>query len=42
MYQDGCDNKCFYLQTSETFVQVETNKVLHELGVENRHLVAGI
>ena len=30
-----------YLQTSKTFVQVETNNVLHELGVEDRHLVAG-
>ena len=25
----------------KTFVQVETNKVLHELGVEGRHLEAG-
>ena len=30
-----------YLQTSKTFVQVETNNVLQELGVEDRHLVAG-
>ena len=28
------------LQTSETFVQVENNKVLHESGVEDHHLVA--
>ena len=40
MYQDRFDNKYFCLQTSKTFVQVETNKVLHELGVEDRHLVA--
>ena len=39
MYQDRFDNNFFYLQTSKTFVQVETNNVLHELGVENRHLV---
>ena len=30
----------FYLQVSKTFVQVEINNVLHELGVEDRHLVA--
>ena len=39
-YHNRFDNKYFYLQTSKTFVQVETNKVLHELGVEDRHLVA--
>ena len=39
-YQDRFDNKYFYLKTSKTFVQVETNKVLNESGVENRHLVA--
>ena len=39
-YQDRCDNRYFYLQTCKTFVQVETNNVLHELGVEDRHLVA--
>ena len=41
MYQDRFDNKYFYLKTSKTFVQLETNNVLHELGVEDRHLVAG-
>ena len=40
MYQDRFDNKHFYKQTSTTFVQDETNKVLNESGVENRHLVA--
>ena len=40
MYQDRFDNKYFYLKTSKTFVQVETSKVLHESGVEDRHLVA--
>ena len=41
MYQDRFDNKYFYLQTPKSFVQVETNKVLHESVVEDRHLVAG-
>ena len=41
MYQDRFDNKYLYLQTSKTYVQVETNKVLHESVVEDRHLVAG-
>ena len=27
------------LKSSLTFVQLETNNILHELGVENRHLV---
>ena len=40
MYQDRFDKKYFYLQTSKTFVQVEINKVLHDLDVEDRHLVA--
>ena len=40
MYHNRFDNKYFYLQTSKTFVQVETNNVLHEIGVEDRHLVA--
>ena len=40
MYQDRFDHKHFYPQTSKTFVQVETNKVLNESGVEDRHLVA--
>ena len=41
MYQDKFYNKYFYLKTSKTCVQLETNNVLHELGVEDRHLVAG-
>ena len=40
MYQDRFDNKYFHLKTSKTFVQVEINNILHELGVEDRHLVA--
>ena len=40
MYQDRFDNKYLYLQTPKIFVQVETNKVLHEVCVEDRHLVA--
>ena len=39
-YQDIFDNKYFFLKTPKTFVQVEINKVLNELGVEDRHLVA--
>ena len=34
-------NKYFYQHTYKTFAQVETNIVLHESGVEDRHLVAG-
>ena len=41
MYQDKFQNQYFSLQTSKTSVQVEINKVLHESGVEDRHLVAG-
>ena len=41
MYQDRFDNKYFYLKTSKTCVQLETNNALHELGVEDRHLVVG-
>ena len=41
MYQDRFDNKYVYLQTLKAFVQVETNKVLNESGIEDRHLVAG-
>ena len=40
MYQDRFDSKYFHLKTSKTFVQVEINNILHELGVEDRHLVA--
>ena len=40
MYQERFNNKYLYLQTSKIFVQVETNNVLHEVGVADRHLVA--
>ena len=40
MYQDRLDINYFYIKNSKAFVQVETNEVLHELGVEDRHLVA--
>ena len=31
-----------YLKTFKTFIKGETNKVLHETCVEDRHLVAGL
>ena len=34
-------NNTLYLQTFNTFVKGETNKVLHETCVEDRHLVVG-
>ena len=40
MYQDNLYNKYFYWKASKTFLQVEINKVLHESGIEDRHLVA--
>ena len=39
-YQDGWKNEHLYLQTFETIVKAEINRVLHETCVEDCHLVA--